>query len=280
MVFYRILFSPQLPYIYPFTLCVGCQAFYIPLSLFLRICCIIVGMSKKQQNIPISHDPLKHLTLFSEFVIGIGLMLSSLFIFWKLAEDILEKETFSFDNTIIHVIYSLRSPIMTSVMEFITFFGSGTFLTIASIVIIGFLFKYHRKDSYLFSCIFIFGVLLNTFLKDFFKRPRPDFLPLIHESSYSFPSGHAMNSFVLYTCLAYFVFRRMENRVLGYSLIIATGVLILLIGISRVYLGVHYPSDVIAGYFAGFVWFLLVLLFEKTIRTIRLFGKKDKEESY
>jgi len=229
---------------------------------------------------PISRDPLKHLTLFSEFVIGIFTILGSLFVFWKLAEDILEKETIFFDASIIHVVYAIRSPLMTTIMETITFFGSTTFLAIAIVITIGTLFRKHRKDAYLFFCIFIFGVLINILLKDFFRRPRPDFLPLIHESSYSFPSGHAMNSFVFYTCVSFFIFHKMKNKKLGFILIIASILLILLIGISRIYLGVHYPSDVIAGYFAGLMWFVLVLLFERTIRVVHLFGNREKEKKY
>jgi undecaprenyl-diphosphatase len=128
-----------------------------------------------------------------------------------------------------------------------------------------------RKDALVFSFTLFFGIGLNLLLKDMFHRPRPHLMPLVHETSYSFPSGHAMNSFIFYTCLSFFVFRKLKNRQLGISLITVSGVLLLLIGISRIYLGAHYPSDVLAGYMAGLCWFVVVFLFEKTLIFLRFF---------
>lgn len=116
----------------------------------------------------------------------------------------------------------------------------------------------------MFTFILAFSAGLNEILKHLFVRPRPQFMPLINEPSYSFPSGHSMNSFVFYTCLAYFIFSRVDNRTYRRLLYFLSAAIILLIGISRIYLGAHYPSDVLAGYAAGALWFFVVTLFEKT----------------
>ncbi len=245
----------------------------------------IVSMEKKIVNKyralrEFSQSSKAIFALLTEIIIGIGLVVLSLFIFFKLAEDIVEKEVISFDVTIIHWVYSFRSPQMTEIMKGITFFGGDIFLTTAIIYVILLLVRTHKKDAFIFSFILAFGTGLNILLKSIFQRPRPSFSPLIHESSYSFPSGHAMNSFVFYTCLSFFIFRRIRNRRWGMVLIILSAVAIVLIGLSRVYLGVHYPSDIIAGYAAGLLWFVIVLWFEKTILFLRLFKKFEAEKKY
>lgn len=214
------------------------------------------------------------LTLGAEIVIGICAVIGSLFIFLKLADKIIDKQVIFFDSSLIHSVYALRNPAMTSFMKSITFFGGEIFLGAAIIVTILILLKKHKRDAVIFTCILLFGLGLNLLLKDMFQRPRPTFMPLIHETSYSFPSGHAMNSFVFYMSLAYFIFHNTRKKKLSVILTCVFGLLILLIGISRIYLGVHYPSDVLAGYAAGLLWFCLVLLFEKSLLFLRLFKIK------
>ncbi len=104
----------------------------------------------------------------------------------------------------------------------------------------------------------LIGLGLTLLLKELYHRVRPDFLPLAYETSYSFPSGHAMNSLIFYTCLSFFVLNHVKNKQLRMIFFVLSGILIFLIGISRIYLGVHYPSDVIGGYAAGFCWLTLV----------------------
>jgi undecaprenyl-diphosphatase len=106
------------------------------------------------------------------------------------------------------------------------------------------------------------SAVLNHLLKVLFARPRPHFEhPLLVETSYSFPSGHAMESFVVYGMLAYFAvlaLRSWESR--------GAALLVVLIGFSRMYLGVHYLSDVLAGYAAGGVWLSALITGTETIR--------------
>lgn len=217
--------------------------------------------------------------LVLELFFGLVVVLGSLYVFLDLADDVLEKEVIFFDAIITNLIISLRSPFMTDVMTFITFLGGHFFLTCALIFTIFLLFKKHTKDGVIFSFIFLSGVGLNLLLKAIFQRPRPE-EPLVIESMYSFPSGHAMNSFVFFAALTYFIFLQMKNRKRGLLFSFLAAVLVLLIGISRVYLGVHYPSDVVAGFLAGLCWLGIVILFEKTLLFFRLFTEYESQKQY
>lgn len=219
------------------------------------------------------------LLLSSEIIIGFFLTIFTLAGFLKLGDDVLDKELISFDSSITNIIYSFRNPEMTSLMKSITFFGGDIFLGSATIMIILLLLRNNKKDALVFSFILFFGIGLNLLLKDMFQRPRPHFMPLVHETSYSFPSGHSMNSFIFFTSISFFLFRRLKNKSLRDTLLFLSGLLILLIGISRIYLGAHYPSDILAGYIAGLCWFVMVLLFEKTLIFFKLFKKFERKES-
>jgi len=98
------------------------------------------------------------------------------------------------------------------------------------------------------------GALLNTTLKLVFRRTRPSFAAEFHETTWSFPSGHAMNSLIIYGLFAWWLASRYPRH--RRAIVIATAVLVGAIGFSRIYLGVHYLSDVMAGYAAGSVWLL------------------------
>ena len=111
------------------------------------------------------------------------------------------------------------------------------------------------------------GEALNLLLKDLFARPRPHFeRPLLVETSYSFPSGQAMESLVVYGMLAYFAVLTFRGRGKRAGSVVGAAVLVILIGFSRVYLGAHYVSDVIGGFAAGGAWLSAVITGWETIR--------------
>ena len=103
------------------------------------------------------------------------------------------------------------------------------------------------------------GGLLNLWLKSFFERERPNVNRIIEAEGFSFPSGHSMGSMTYYGFLIYLVLRSKRKPYSKFGLGILLCLVILLIGISRIYLGVHYPSDVMAGYMAGSVWLVLCI---------------------
>jgi undecaprenyl-diphosphatase len=217
------------------------------------------------------------LVFITELFIGTMVIMASLFLFSYLGSHVIDKQVFWFDISIFRLLYPLRNPLLTNSMFGITFLGSGTFLTIAAVGVIGYLYwKNHKRTSLTFLFLLLSGTELNFLLKNIFHRARPEFYPLVNEPSYSFPSGHAMNSFIFYTALSFFIFNRLQNKRLKPVLILISAILILLIGLSRIYLGAHYPSDVLAGFIAGLLWFAVIVVFEKTLVFLELFKKSGK----
>lgn len=216
--------------------------------------------------------------LFSEVVLGIFLSFFSMYIFTKLAVNVLNNSYLNFDVAISQVLYALRSSFLTSTMMFVSFLGKDPIILLSLFIVIYLVGKKYKHEAYLFLFAVIVGFFLNIFLKFFIARPRPFFHPLISESFYGFPSGHTMNSFIFYGMLAFFIFRFTRNKKVSILVSLICILLIVLIGVSRVYLGVHYPSDVLAGMVAGFWWLVTVILVEKTVRFYRLFkiiGRKN-----
>lgn len=162
----------------------------------------------------------------------------------------------NFDSSIIDIVQGFESPILTQTMEFFTFIGSTPAVIVISLLIIFFLYKvlHHRSELILFVIVVAGSPILNHLLKGFFQRARPDLHRLIEISGYSFPSGHAMNAFTVYGILTFLLWRHIFNRPGRSMLILFSAIMIGTIGVSRIYLGVHYPSDIIGGYLASGFW--------------------------
>lgn len=215
--------------------------------------------------------------IFIEIVFGITLCVAAVLIFVEIAENVLNQDSHAFDVALSQLIYSWRSPIGNEIMTFISLLGADLALIGGSIVAIVLALKKHKHEAVLFVSVLAIGLLINNILKVFYQRPRPTIDPLFDLSStFSFPSGHAMNSFIFYSLLAYFVYHFTKNQKLSIIASLVAVLLIGLIGFSRVYLGVHYPSDVIAGYVAGLFVCMTAIVLDKTMAWVKLkkTGKK------
>jgi undecaprenyl-diphosphatase len=182
----------------------------------------------------------------------------------------------SFDSSLISWIQGWENAGLTSVMKGLSWFGTTLPTTIFSILIALFLYFVlrHRWEVILFIVVMAGSTLLNHILKAAFRRERPDLHRLAEEASYAFPSGHAMASFALYGIVAYLLWRHIGSFAGRIILIAVCAAMFLGIGISRIYLGVHYPSDVIGGYLASGLWLAL---------SIAVFGRwagKNKSVHY
>ena len=211
------------------------------------------------------------LIIFLEIILGIFMSVFSFLFFIKIGRDAFQNELIRFDTLIIHLFYNLRSPFLTKIMLFISFLGGDFIIYTSSVIIIILILRKHQRESLLFTFILIMGFIINNFLKLLIKRPRPEIAPLFIEKTYSFPSGHSMNSFVFYAAISYFIFHFTKNKNIAVLVSSFSIILIILIGISRIYLGVHFPSDVIAGFIGGFWWFATALLIRQTITFYKLF---------
>ncbi len=140
----------------------------------------------------------------------------------------------------------LMNDISTSIFKVITKLSGELFLIVLTFILIVFIKNKKIKLAIPINLIII--CILNLTLKNIVQRPRPTEFRLIEEKGYSFPSGHSMISMAFYGLLIYLIYKYIKNKKLKCILIIFLSILILLIGISRIYLGVHYASDVIAGF--------------------------------
>lgn len=147
-----------------------------------------------------------------------------------------------FDNYIINL-FKYRSNVLTNIMKIITFFGSVLMILILTVLFV--IFVKGKRNKLLILINVIVVTLLNQLLKYVFQRERPT-NSIIEETGYSFPSGHSMVSMAFYGFLIYLVYK--SNMKFKGLIISFISILIFLIGISRIYLGVHYPSDVIGGF--------------------------------
>ena len=163
-------------------------------------------------------------------------------------------QSFPIDTTVLRGVRSLESPIMDRLMLGITRFGDPLFTVPLFFVLLALLWlKKHRLAAYVFALNCAGGAVFSTGLKLFFGKERPTlWTSAITEVSYSYPSGHALGSVVLYGFLAFLLGQRLPE----YKGVIYFGAiaLSLAIGFSRLYLGVHWPTDLVGGYIIGFLW--------------------------
>lgn len=157
---------------------------------------------------------------------------------------------------------------MTSIVKFITWFGSTIGIIIMCLISLFVIRK--KKINVIIVISLICATLINNYIFKFiFARERPNINPMVIEDSYSFPSGHSMVSMVFYGSLIYIAYRYIKNRVLKYVIISCLSLLIILIGFSRVYLGVHYFSDVIGGFVFGICYLIISsMIIKKIIKKI------------
>jgi membrane-associated phospholipid phosphatase len=197
-------------------------------------------------------------------VLGItGLFFSRawLYIFIRFSSDLMEKRPFLLDQKVIDTVRLYASPAMDKFMLFITGMGSTFMLGLLLVISMIWLFV-KRKNLWGMRFYFITvagGGLLNLWLKSFFERERPNVNRIIDADGFSFPSGHSMGSLTYYGFLVYLILRSKRKPLSKLGCGILFCLVILLIGISRIYLGVHYPSDVLAGYMAGGVWLVICI---------------------
>ena len=199
----------------------------------------------------------------ARFLISVLTIAALLFVFGLIAQEVSEKEPLWFDQNIMLALHNpanpsaLMGPAWFQIMgRDITSLGGTIVIGFLTFAIAGYLFLTQRPAvAWLILGAVLGGVALNELLKFIFMRPRPD--PVAHTArlfSSSFPSGHATVSAIAYLTIGALLARLHESLTVRVYIISIAGVLILLIGMSRVYLGVHYPSDVLAGWCIGTAW--------------------------
>jgi undecaprenyl-diphosphatase len=200
---------------------------------------------------------------------------TALFVFGWLAEEMLEGDTQQFDAFVRTAVHQLATPGLTRLMQVFSFLGSVAAVTAMCLVAICVSLYFRRTRTAALLAITMLGVAaLDVALKHAFHRPRPVAFFGATPSSYSFPSGHTLGSLCFYGILAAILAARARGRGAKFCIWMAAVVLVGMIGFSRIYLGVHYPSDVIAGYCAAVVWVGAVGFLDRTLTT----GEREKME--
>ena len=217
----------------------------------------------------------RHRTESRVLVLFVALIVAIL-TFVKAAAEVLEGDTLTIDRA---VLVALRQPgnlavpvgptWLPEVMINLTSLGSITVLTLITVLAAGYLLAARKPVMAIFTTVAVSsGALLGAALKATYARARPDIVEkLVGVHSLSFPSGHAMNSAVVYLTLAVLIARTTKDRAVRIYLIAIAITLTSVIGFTRVYLGVHWPTDVLAGWCVGGVWAMLCSLAAKSLQS-------------
>lgn len=197
-------------------------------------------------------------------LLAVAAIVGGIWIFAELADQVVDGGTQRLDKALL---LSMRRPgdlapmgppYVQEAARDITALGSVTVLGLLIAGVSVFLALDGRKNMALFVAgAVVSGLIASSILKSLFQRPRPDLVPVaVHVSTASFPSGHSMLSAITYLTLGALLARAHHRRILKAYFLVTAGLLTILVGVSRVYLGVHWPSDVLAGWTAGSVWAL------------------------
>lgn len=195
---------------------------------------------------------------------SLGLALLGLWGLSVLTEEVLEGDTARVDHAVLFWLNEQATPWLDHAAVEITALGDTLVMVLVALISASFLWLLGRKAyAVLLMAAVVGGGVITPVLKTIFDRPRPQILELrahFTESSAAYPSGHATMSMVTLVTIAFIIHRLSRHRWMGVIAGGLAGVVILLIGLSRLYLGLHFPSDVIAGYAVGFTWAVLCAL--------------------
>jgi len=194
-------------------------------------------------------------------VVGFGVALVTTFGLVELHDEILKASFEQRDYALQSWVHGFTRPGLTVLMRVLSSIGSPYALAPAVALAAGLLWWTRQKDdAVLVAMAALGGVALDEVMKLHFKRSRPD-VPwaFVHEHSFSFPSGHSVLAMVMYGVIVYKTQDKLHSKWAKAALMVAAFLMVVGIGVSRVYLGVHYPSDVGGGYFVGAVWLAAVI---------------------
>ena len=195
--------------------------------------------------------------------------------FLALAEDVFHQEIMNGDIVGYDIVSKLfKFNVSTPIAKFMTNFGGAIFV-ISLTTILFFVIKDKKIGISIITNLGIVTIL-NQIIKFIMQRPRPTEFRIIEETGYSFPSGHSMVSLAFYGYLIYLIYKYINNKHLKRTLIIILSVLICIIGVSRIYLGVHYTSDVLGGFLISFAY--LIIYIELVNKFVLEKNKDDRKE--
>jgi len=192
-------------------------------------------------------------------ILGCGLIC-----FGLIASQVVQNPVISFDETIRYWVYEQRSPLLSAIFIPVTYMGNWQTITVLAAVLLA-IPKTRRDIGLPFAVISLSSTVVYKVVKGIFERPRPELdVRLIPQGGFSFPSGHSMNCIVCFGILIYLIRKHCPNRKIANVLTVLLVLLIVGIGSSRVYVGVHFPTDVLGGWSLGLAFLMgSILVLEK-----------------
>ncbi len=167
-----------------------------------------------------------------------------------------------FDTWVYNIVTIKMSTIITNMYKVFTFFGSTSFIVfLCAFFLVLFIILKKNSKGYIITICLIISTIMNNVIKVIIRRPRPEVLALVTEKSFSFPSGHTMASVSMYGMLIYLLLRSSTNKKTKIALSILLGILPFMIGLSRIYLGAHFASDIIGGIIVSSILLLIETYF-------------------
>jgi undecaprenyl-diphosphatase len=210
-------------------------------------------------------------------LIGAAIAIAGIYAFAELAGNVRAGRTQAFDDAVLTWLGAHRNPALNTAMLEVTALGTGT--VVMMVVGVAGLFLWlnkHKHSALLLLIATVGGMVLNNLLKAGFNRPRPSVVTWVTQATfYSFPSGHAMSATVVYSTVAYLAARLQRRHAARVAVMSIALVIIALISVSRLYLGVHYPSDVLAGIIVGLAWAAFCMA---TLEAIQLYARRNAPE--
>ena len=204
-------------------------------------------------------------------IIALIVVIGGINLFIELTDTLTTEKLANYDREITDYVISYRSPALTQYFLAVTHIGDayGYMVVVGLCAIISRVFFKRWKQVLQVTLVLLLASISNMILKRFIDRARPSIEHLVTVETLSYPSGHAMSAMAFYGFVIYLFYRFKMNRLLKYTIMLLLFLLILSIGISRIYLGVHFPSDIAGGFIAGFIWVVFCILIFDVIEIFR-----------
>ncbi|PIB37760.1 phosphatase PAP2 family protein [Maribacter sp. 4G9] len=217
------------------------------------------------------HNEDSRLPYFITVFISLAIVVGGINLFIELTETLKTETLARYDTAITDYIISFRNPSLTTFFKFVTDIGDVTGYLIVLVLFVIISWRIIKSWKYVLQSVIVLllATLSNMALKRFVDRARPGIEHLVTVESLSYPSGHAMGAMAFFGFLIYLISKLRIHKGLRYFIMFLFALLIIIIGISRIYLGVHYPSDVVGGFIAGFIWVVFCVLIFDVIQIFR-----------
>ncbi|MEO5910409.1 MAG: phosphatase PAP2 family protein [Pelobium sp.] len=208
---------------------------------------------------------------FTTIFVAIIIMVIGIVLFLLVTNKMRDNEMQGFDDFIVSSIIKYRSERLTILMKTVTTIGDiFGYLFLVTMMALFFYLRKRWRTALQVALVLVLASGLNVFLKFIISRPRPIINRIANAGFYSFPSGHAMSAIVFYGFIAYLSIALIKKRGVKSLIIMLCASMVAIIGISRIYLGVHFPSDILAGYLAGISWLMFCIIILNVITLKKL----------